>query len=101
MLLGLKMLPVLPGYLRNDSVRAPLPTWKASPGETQGERSRMEGKLSMPSCERSVPQAPDLPGYCVITKFKKMIQSKMLTVTTILVVLPRILTSNFFKIKYK
>lgn len=54
-------------------------------------------KLSMPSCERSIPQAPDLPEYCIVTKFKKMIQSKMLTVTIILVVLPGFSNQTFSK----
>ncbi len=48
----------------------------------------------MPSFQKSIPGAFELPEYCSVTKFKKMIKSKILT-TTILVALLGFSTQTF------
>ncbi len=41
----------------------------------------------MPWFQKSIPGASDLPEYCIVTKFKKMTQSKILTVTILVALL--------------
>ena len=51
----------------------------------------------MPSCQRSIPQTLDIPEHCILTKFKKVTQSKILTTTAILVVLLEFSNQTFSK----